>query len=348
MKLSKRKDGRWQYKYFPGNNLEPKMFYSKEANEKKAQREILQKIKEFDAYAENGNTFNKVADAWNTEYRLKHSELNYRKNLKAAYERIVDYFGQKVYIKDITAKELNLFINKLVLKQYSKKTIATHKSVLNMIFSYAILNAFISYNPMQDIKLPAGLPKKQREIPDNSEIKVVSTHNKGFDLLPYFLLYTGCRKSEALAIRSEDIDFEKKIIKIRNHVIHDGNTPVFEPVLKTESAEREIILLDRLADAIPRHFKGFLFSMSGDGKEPLTKSAFAKRWKKYCDTYGINITAHQLRHGYATMLFEAGVDVKDAQDLMGHSDINLTRQIYTHIRTKRKQETANKMNSFEF
>ena len=48
------------------------------------------------------------------------------------------------------------------------------------------------------------------------------------------------------------------------------------------------------------------------------------------------------------MLFEAGVDVKDAQELMGHSDINLTRQIYTHIRNERKQETADKLNNFNF
>lgn len=348
MKLTKRKDGRWQYKYFPGKNLEPRMFYSKEATEKKAQREILQKIKEYDVYTEKGNTFLKTADSWNTDYRIKHSELNYRKNLKAAYDRIINYFGSSIYIKDITAQELNLFINKLILQQYSKKTIATHKSILNMIFSYAILNGYITYNPMQDIKLPNNLPKKQRELPATNDIRIVSSHYEGFDLLPYFLLHTGCRKSEALAIRDTDIDCDEKIIKIRNHVIHDGNRPVFEPVLKTESAEREIVLPDRLADALPHNFKGFLFSMNDDGKEPLTKCAFDKRWKKYCDTYNIKITAHQLRHGYATMLFEAGVDVKDAQDLMGHSDINLTRQIYTHIRSERKKETADKINNFNF
>jgi len=123
---------------------------------------------------------------------------------------------------------------------------------------------------------------------------------------------------------------------------------VFEPVLKTESAERDVILLDRLAAVIPKNFTGFLFSMNGDGKEPLTKCAFDKRWKAYLKKYNLNITAHMLRHGFATMLFEAGIDEKDAQDLMGHSDIPLTREIYTHIRGKRKQETAEKLNNFDF
>jgi site-specific recombinase XerD len=48
------------------------------------------------------------------------------------------------------------------------------------------------------------------------------------------------------------------------------------------------------------------------------------------------------------MLFEAGVDEKDAQELMGHSDIATTRNIYTHIRNKRKQETAKKLNEYNF
>ena len=119
-------------------------------------------------------------------------------------------------------------------------------------------------------------------------------------------------------------------------------------MLKTESAQRDIILLDRLADVIPKNFKGFLFSMDGDGKEPLTVKRFQTRWESYCKKYNLNITAHQLRHGFATMLFEAGIDVKDAQELMGHSDITLTRQIYTHIRNERKKETATKLNAFQF
>lgn len=346
MKVTKRKDGRYQYKLrIKGKE---KYFYSNEPTERKAEKDINEQILIYKTTEQNGHTFYIIADNWNTEYRKNNSDLNYRKNLRAAYERIIEYFGKKVFINELTAVELNLFINKLCLQKYSKKTIATHKSVLNMIFNYAILNGYITYNPMQDIKLPAGLPKKQRVLPETSDIRIVSEHTEGFELLPFFMLYTGCRKSEALAIRSEDIDFEKKIIKIRNHVIHDGNKPIFEPVLKTEAAEREIILLDRLAQAIPKNIKGFLFSMDGDGKNPLTKCAYAKRWKKYCETYNMNITAHQLRHGYATMLFEAGIDVKDAQELMGHSDINLTRQIYTHIRSERKKETADKLNKFSF
>ena len=48
------------------------------------------------------------------------------------------------------------------------------------------------------------------------------------------------------------------------------------------------------------------------------------------------------------MLFEADINERDAQELMGHSDITLTRRVYTHIRNKHKEETANKLNNFTF
>lgn len=53
-----------------------------------------------------------------------------------------------------------------------------------------------------------------------------------------------------------------------------------------------------------------------------------------------------MRHTYATILFEAGIDVKDAQHLLGHSDISVTRNIYTHIRTNHFKETVEKLNTF--
>ncbi|MBQ7901176.1 MAG: tyrosine-type recombinase/integrase, partial [Clostridia bacterium] len=130
------------------------------------------------------------------------------------------------------------------------------------------------------------------------------------------------------------------------HVIHNGNKPILEDKTKTENSKRTVILLDRLAEKLPKNKEGLLFG--NDDGTPLTKKQFAYRWKKYQDTYNVKLTAHQLRHAYATMLFEAGVDVKDAQELMGHSDINLTRQIYTHIRNERKEETAKKLNQFNF
>jgi integrase len=346
--MKKRADGRWQKKITLPNG-KSKFIYSTAATERQAVADFNKQLLNMEEEKIKSSAFGKIADAWNTEYRKKAKDMNYRKGTKAIYEKIVAHF-ETYLISDVTPVNINKYIQSLIDKNYAQKTISDHKGVLNMIFTYAIANGELENNPMHSITpLPKNLPKTKRKIPDTEKIKEVSNHSEGFDLYAYFLLCTGCRRSEALAIKDTNIDFKNKIIRITHHIIHDNNRPVYEPVLKTESAEREIILLDRLAEKLPKNFKGFLFSMDGDGKKPLTQSAYEHRWKKYQKKYNLQgLTAHQLRHAYATMLFEAGINERDAQDLMGHSDITLTRQIYTHIRSEHKKETANKLNSFNF
>lgn len=344
--MKQRKDGRWRRSVVI--NGKTQYFYSSETTEQKAKKDIEKQMLLFKETTGKNTYFEKVAEAWVTDYREQTTEANYKKGIRADYNAVLEYFkGNK--INEISANSVDVFIKYLISKKYSKKTISNKKCVLNMIMNYAVINRYIEYNPVTSIRLPNNLPSKKRELPSTDILKNINSNYTGFDLLPFFLLNTGCRKSEALAVRFEDIDFEEKTIRIHSHVIHDGNKPIYEPVLKTENAERLVLITDRLLEALPKKFDGFLFSMNGDGKKPLTKCAFAKRWKSFCKRYNTNVTAHQLRHAYATMLFEAGIEEKDAQYLMGHSDINLTRQIYTHIRKERlKKETADKINNFSF
>jgi integrase len=215
-----------------------------------------------------------------------------------------------------------------------------------MILDQALIDKQIQHNPVKDVTVPSNLPRQKRRFPTDEDLKIVSSHYEGFDFLPYFLLYTGLRSSEALAIDVEkDIDFEKKTITVNKHLIHDSNKPIIENITKTVDSERTVILLDRVAEKITKK-KGLLFC-NPDGT-PYTFKNLVNNWYAYRKKYNTTVTAHQLRHGYATMLFEAGVNEKDAQELMGHSDITLTRQIYTHIRNKHKEETAEKLNNFNF
>lgn len=343
--MKQRKDGRWvRILKINGKRI---AFYSRESTEARANRDIERQLIAYREKESVGKTFLEVAEEWEREYRESIPEISFQKAIKSSYSRIKKHFDEKP-INSIAPKDVQNFIGYLVKKGYSKKTVASHKCILNMICRYAVLNDYIQVNPVSDVRLPANLPKKKRTLPITEEIRKASRNYNGFALFAFLILNTGCRKSEALALKRESFDFENKRLKITHHVIHEGNRAIYEPVLKTESAEREIILPDRVIEVIPQTFTGFLFSMKGDGIEPLTKRAYDKRWSKYCTNYGLHFTAHQLRHAYATMLHEAGIDLKDAQTLMGHSDINLTKQIYTHIRNERMEETAKKINDFSF
>lgn len=342
--MKRRPDGRWQ-KRITLPNGKTKLLYSSAATERLANKEFNDIIMNLTQQSERKTLFKKIAEKWNGEYQEKISAINYRKGPKASYDRILSHF-EKYYIESITPNEINTYINSLIKEKYSQKSISTTKSILNMIFNYAILEGYIKSNPVSIIKLPSNLPKKQREMPSDEELKIVNEHYEGFDFLPFFLLNTGLRLSEALALEYSDIDFKAKTITVAKHLLFDGNRPVLEHSTKTASSKRTVILLDRVAEKLSPSATGHLFC-NEDGSY-LTKCQLSKRWEKWQKTYGTTVTAHQLRHGFATMLFEAGVDLKDAQDLMGHSDIKITHEIYTHIRDKRKKETAEKLNNFTF
>ncbi len=80
--------------------------------------------------------------------------------------------------------------------------------------------------------------------------------------------------------------------------------------------------------------------------ELMPSSYFTQKWKKWQQKSGLTVTAHQMRHTYNTMLFEADIDVKDALVIMGHADISTTRNVYTYVREKRLKATFEKMNNY--
>ncbi len=85
----------------------------------------------------------------------------------------------------------------------------------------------------------------------------------------------------------------------------------------------------------------------------MSENQYAKMWDKYYKLSGLKeydkkynlpkLTAHCLRHGYATILYQANVDVKEAQRLLGHAKETTTRDIYTHITERSKDKNAKKL-----
>lgn len=335
--MKKRADGRYMKQIRINGKV--KSFYGK------TQAEVNRKILEYEGELKNGRIFTAVAKDWLDEYLKEVPWTTFKKCGQASYNHAVMWFSDKL-IKDITPYDISVYLKALAAKGYYQKTVATYKSTLNQICNFALISGEIKVNPCSNVPLPKNLQKGQREMPDTETIRIVNTFHSGFEFFAYFLLYSGLRKSEALALDYEDIDRENMRIRVNKRIVYEGNTPVLQFGNKTESGTRDVILLDRLAEYLPNKKSGHIFGNS-DGSY-LTQKQVRCRWEKIQKENKIKLTAHQLRHAYATMLFEAGIDPKDAQELMGHSDISLTRQIYTHIRSERKDETAAKLNAFSF
>ena len=286
-------------------------------------------------------SFKEAAEAWQARH-WERVGSNTADAYKAPLRRLITYYDG-VAAADVTAQSIQALLAELGRQGFSRRTVQMHRDALNMIFNNAILEGRLNVNPCVAVTIPRNLPTKRRELPEDAAIEAVKEHgNLPFGLFGLVCLYAGLRRGEALALCYEDIDREKKLIHVTKAIEFIGNTPHIKSP-KTEAGRRDVILLDALEEQLPKG-KGLIFCRE-DGK-PLTKTQFRKRWLAYCKGLGHDLTAHQLRHGFATILYEAGIQDKDAQELLGHSSIAVTRDVYTHIRQRQRDETAKRLNEY--
>ena len=308
---------------------------------------VYQKIMNYQEKEERGLTFEEAAELWYDEHWETLSPTT-QQGYQFPFDEIKDYFKGE-YIKKITHKDINQYIKQLP-STYARKTCANRLCLLNMIFKHAIVEDYITENPCQYITIPKNHRSNKRRAPTSDEIKIIKKNIgvefKSFPVgfLAVFFLYTGCRKGEALALKFKDIDYESKRIYITKSVYFVNNEGKLKPP-KTSAGKREIIIPDFLLNLLPKGKKNnYLFCVRSG--EPLKKDFFERAWNSWKKQTGLTLTAHQLRHGYATLLHEANIDVKDAQDLLGHADASTTQNIYTEVSKNRRVAVAKKLNEY--
>ena len=303
---------------------------------------LYRRIQEKESSAPAPLSFAAAAEAW----ERKHWDRVGAKTAEtytAPLRRIREKFAG-MDAADVTAQRIQAFLADLGKQGFSRRSVQMHRDILNMIFNNAIVEGDLSVNPCGAVSMPRNLPVKKRELPEDAAIEAVRNGvDAPFGLFALVCLYAGLRRGEALALRYEDIDRERRRIRVTRAVEFIGNNPHIK-VPKTDAGTRTVPLLSPLVAALPRDGTGLVFPREDGGL--LTKTQYRKRWVKYCEAIGFEITAHQLRHGYATILYEAGIADKDAQELLGHSSIAVTRDVYTHIRSAHRDETAEQLDAF--
>lgn len=302
--------------------------------------EVNRKILEWTEASSKGRTFREVAEEWHDEHWPTLAP-NTLRGYNPAYKRALDEFGSE-YVSQIKPRDIKKFITDFSKGDRSRKVVVTQLGILSMVFSHAVEEGDIDFSPCDHISPPKNLKKTHREAASKEDEERIKA-SASIWLFPTLVLYTGLRKGEALALTYDDIDRDEKVIHVTKSVYHENNKPAIKRP-KTEAGTRTVPILKPLEGLLPKRGKGYLFSEDG-GKTPLTEMQYQRRWREYAKETGITCTAHQLRHSFATMLFECGIEVKDAQDLLGHSTAAMTQDIYTHLRNSRRQTTAEKLNA---
>lgn len=337
-KPHKRADG--LYERVVTVNGKRKTFYAKTL------KELEKKIRTYEWAKEEQSSvsFKSIAENWEKEAYESLSNGSI-KAYKPRAKRAVEHFDDTP-IASITVQDVNRYIKQFP-KSWAFKTANAHLSVLSLIFSYACRCEVISSNPCQFAKLPKNLKKTHRRAPTQAEIDIIKNSvNIEGGLMAFFFLYTGLRRGEALALTWNDIDFENKTIRVNKSVHYIGNNPHIKSP-KTENGNRTIFLLDTLAEKLKLLKKKTHELVFSDNGELFTAKRFETYWQHYQDVTGLDeVTPHIARHGFASICFEAELEIKDVQEIMGHAQYSTTSDIYTHISDKRREKSFEKLNTF--
>lgn len=227
----------------------------------------------------------------------------------------------------------------------AKKTLQLLKRILNE----AVDNDLIIKNVAQNIKTPKFNKKEKLPLTITEDKLLLNSKSKYAD---FFILmrYTGMRKEEIVPLTINDINLTERTIIINKAVTFIHNQPVIKETKNSKTREVPILdivysLVEKLVNEAKQNNQKLLFNKESDAKM-LTNSAIKRHLESFLYVTNKNIenekdrihfTCHQLRHSYCTMIYYAGVKLKKAQELMGHSSAKMVYDIYTHLDEQREK-----------
>ena len=356
-----RADGRWEGRHIVSYDENGK------ANTKnvlaKTKTECIEKLKklreEYDEVAPLKIKPGMWFGDWINYWYENHAKPTLRPTTQESYRRwievhIIPAIGQ-IPLNKLTQADCQKFLNALKsdgrkIHRESKGTELAEKSVRNcyhvlkMSLDRAVTDGLIKKNPAIGCKLPP-LKAKEMKILSKDEIQRFLIQAKEEGLYELFLLEltTGLRRGEILALTWDDLNVKTGELHINKQFTPAGGKAVVsEP--KTKAALRTIILPPAMVEVILEYqkdaFSHLMFPSRLKPDQPIDPGHIRKRLQVILERAGCKkVRFHGLRHTFATMSLEHGMDLKTLSTIIGHVSAKTTLNIYTHI-TNEMQENA--------
>ncbi|MDM5250105.1 site-specific integrase [Lysinibacillus sp. G4S2] len=313
-------------------------------------------------------TYADVYELWIIQYEKTVEESTFIKTTGIFRNHILPALGAYKIDKmnvDVCQKHVDEWASKL--KKYRMV-----KSYASKVFDFALKRGYVQSNPFTLVEMPNNL-KKVQIIDDECENfytkeQVITflecmkqENNKKAYTLFYLLTFSGMRKGEALALIWSDIDFNKNEVRINKAVSRGKNNNLY--VKTTKTGISRVIKMDPQTMSVLKAWKkhqrhsyltlGFntmqskQLVFSNEQNEFLQPTKTRKWLEQVLTKYKLpKITTHGFRHTHCSLLFEAGVSIKEVQDRLGHTDVKTTMNIYAHVSQQAKDEAINKLANF--
>jgi integrase len=331
----------------------------------KAKRETLTSMDRGEYVEPSALTLAKWLNTWLQEYAAP----SVRASTLAAHGEIIRLHlapaFPKMLLQGLRTEHIQAFINRQVRHGYAPATVKRQMATLKTALKQAVKNQLITRNPAEYVNMPKMEQKEIKSLTIEEVIslkRVIPDDTEGRALL--FILGTGLRVSEACGLRWCDVSAEGIHV---NQITYTLNKKRVYEAPKTRAGKRFIPLTDKLqaildtqrqAQRRERVKAGAAWQGGEPGKKeqsvfatevgtPADRSNISRKLRACLDTAGLEHRGvHALRHTFASIWAQSGVDVETLSEVIGHTKVAFTMQTYVHSNTKTKRKAMEIMSEY--
>lgn len=272
-------------------------------------------------------------EKWIEVYKAPNLKPTSMRQVRGALKPAFEVLGNK-NLSSVNTEELQAFL----LSIEGERSRDLCRSFLEQAFKKAYLRGLIKRNPCEALELKKHKSAHRKALTrDEQKLFLKAIEPLATRPLFVFLLETGLRIGEALALTYDDIDFKEKTVSVNKNVVFIGGKRIVQDTPKSAAGIRVVPVPDEALQLITRKADGTALVF------PYTYSGARSALRRISASLGFEVTAHLLRHTYATRLEEAGISPKLKQYLLGHSSLEMTQNTYTDIQTDYVQQNAERI-----
>jgi integrase len=282
-------------------------------------------------------TTKEFLERWITVYKSNLEIRSFERYQQIIRSHFIPDFG-KVPLAQLRPDHLQAHYAQKQIEGLSTHTIRYHHAVIHKALATAVKWGLIFRNVADAVDPPKSI-HREMEYWDSDEMNrfLQSLIGNPYYALFYLALFTGMRRSEILGLKWADVDFLMCQLSVRRTLQRKQSGEYYFTDVKSKSSKRTIDLtpttiyiLRRLRqDCKAQDGDDLVFTHNG---EPIRPNTVTRAWQTACTKAGVkNIRLHDARHTHATLLLKQGVHPKIVQERLGHSNISMTLDIYSHV-----------------
>jgi integrase len=271
---------------------------------------------------------------------------SYRRTLK---KYVYEFIGD-ISIASITPPDIAEIIGAARLQPTSQRTVQYVYTIIRRILQIAADWQLLESNPVARVKRPTNRPKEKNIWDMNQTRRFLDLIYQGKGSWDYFFLMAimgGFRLSELLGLMWTDINFESGSVKIERSLVELDKLKFVMQTPKSKSSLRTVNVSPEVLEKLKGQPRLFSFVFRRPNGEPPSRSTLRSAFVTACKHAEVPyIGVHGLRHQHVSLLAEAGVSVKEAQERVGHSTPQITLNIYTHTLASPDKKVSQALDNF--